>query len=135
MYTKYYRLQVFFFCIGFAVMLLAYFGIAPLICRVSAGICFILVTFFYYQIMSALAKVTDITAVQVWLGSLSHIAIMAATYFVGNRAIFALLPIFSCVTRTAMGIFAIDAQMYALCKELDENLLQLAHEEQKVSKD
>ena len=135
MYAKYYRLQVFFFCIGFAVMLLAYFGIVPLICKVFAGICFILVTFFYYQIMSTLAKITDITAVQVWLGSLSHIAIMAATYFVGNRVIFALLPIFSCVTRTAMGIFAIDAQMYALCKELDQNLLQLAREEQGVSED
>lgn len=59
MYTKYYKLQVFFLCIGGALMLLAFFGVVPLICKVFAGICFILVTFFYYQIMSMLAKVTD----------------------------------------------------------------------------
>lgn len=131
MYNKYYKLQVFFLCIGGALMLLAFFGVVPLICKVFAGICFILVTFFYYQIMSMLAKVTDITAAQVWLGSLSHLAIMAATYLIGNRALFHPLLIFSFVTRTAMGIFAIDAQMYALCKELDANFLHLALKEQR----
>lgn len=130
MYTRYYRLHYLFFGIGIAVMLLAFFGIAPLPFRILACISFLLATFFYYKVISVLEQVTDIKPLQVWVGILSYVAIMAAAYFVGSHAILSSLIIGAGVARLVAGIYAIDAQMGALCKELDEKCLQLAMQEQ-----
>lgn len=111
-------------------MLLAFFGIVPLTCKIFAGISFIITMFYYYNIISVLEQVTDIKPFQVWVGVLSHIATMVATYFMGNHVIFSILLVGSGIARAVTGIYAIDAQIKSLCKGLDENILRLALEEQ-----
>lgn len=130
MLTKYYKLQNLFLGVGLVAIILVFFGLIPMICKVLAGICFIITIFCYYKIISTLAQVSDITTAQVWVGTLSHTATIAAIYLFDYRIIFSFLFVGSIISRSIMGIVSLDRQMKSLCAEFDENILRLAIEEQ-----
>lgn len=130
MLTRYYKLQNLFLGAGLIAMILAFFGIAPLLCKVLAGICFIITMFCYYEMISTLAEVSDITAAQVWVGVSAHTATLIALYFFDTRIVFFSLFLVSIILRNIMGISTLDRQMKSLCAEFDENILRLAREEQ-----